>query len=259
MIIDGHTHIHPRIDGFGENRNASVAALIDGLRNGPISKAIVLPIAPEISNEFVAEACREYPDILTGFASVEPLLGDVAIEQFERAIFDLGLRGLKLHPRRQKFGHNEFVQIIPLIKKTVDLKVPVLIDAFPYGQGFFDRREVQLVNDMAVAVPHAKIILAHAGGYQIFDALMVAKANPNVFLDISFTPLYFRGTSIERDLGFVIRKMGGERIIYGSDHPDTPILTAFEQMMEVLNGYGLTEAHMEAVLGNNLAELLSWT
>lgn len=257
MIIDCHTHIHPQADGFLPNRDASLATLIEALRHGPVDRAVVLPIAPEVSNDFIADACRTYPDELIGFASVEPLKGKSAIEQFEEAIVHLGLKGLKLHPRRQGFGQADFEQIVPLIKKAADLMVPVLIDAFPYGQSVFKTHAVQLVNDLAVVVPRAKLILAHAGGYQLFDALMVAKSNPYVFLDISLTPLYFRGTSVENDLGFVIRKMGAERIIYGSDHPDIPILTAFEQMMEVLDHYGLTTTQVDAILGNNLVELLS--
>lgn len=257
MIIDCHTHIHPRADGFGARCDASVAALLEALRDGPVDRAVVLPIAPIVSNEFIANACREHPDALIGFASVEPLKGKSAIGEFERAVAQLGLKGLKLHPRLQGFGHADLMQIVPLIEKAADLRTPILIDAFPYGQDLFRTRAVPLINDLAIAVPRARLIMAHAGGHQLFDAMLVAKANTNVFLDISLTPLYYRGTSIETDLGFVIRKVGAERVLYGSDHPDRPFLSTFSETIALLEGYGLTASQMDAVLGNNLTDLLA--
>ena len=257
MIIDCHTHIHPQADGFGPNCDASLAGLLEALQGGPVNRAVVLPIAPMVPNEYIAEACQKHPNELIGFASVDPLKEE-ALEKFEQAIVALGLKGLKLHPRLQGFGQSDLTQIVPLIQKATDLKVPVLIDAFPYGRDIFHTRVVPLVNDLAVAVPEARLIMAHAGGHQLFDAMMVAKANRNVYLDISLTPLYYRGTSIEADLGFVIRKVGVERIIYGSDHPDRPLLMAYSETVRILEGYGLTASQLEAILGNNLTELLAW-
>ena len=257
MIIDCHTHIHPDVDGLGDRYDASAKTLVDSLRQGPVDRAVILPIAPRVSNEFVSETCLAYPDELIGFASVEPLKGYVAIEDFERAVTLLGLKGLKLHPRMQEFGHDDLEQVVPLIQKCADLGVPALIDAFPYGRNMFKTRCIELINNLAQAVPQARIILAHAGGYQLFDALVVAKANRNVFLDISFTPQYYRGTSIINDLGFVIHKLGAERIIYGSDHPEMPVISTFDDTVKILEEYGLNSSQMDDILGNNMASLIS--
>lgn len=257
MIIDCHTHIHPHADGLGDRYDASAKTLVEALRQSPIDRAVVLPIAPRVSNEFVFEVCRAYPDELIGFASVEPQKGDQAIEEFEQAVTKLGLQGLKLHPRMQGFGQDDLEQVVPLIQKCANLKVPALIDAFPYGQDVFKTRSIELINNLAQAVPQARIILAHAGGYQLFDALVVAKANRNVFLDISFTPQYYRGTSIINDLGFVIHKLGAERIIYGSDHPEMPALSTFYDTVKILEEYGLNSSQMDAILGKNMDSLIS--
>jgi predicted TIM-barrel fold metal-dependent hydrolase len=257
MIIDCHTHIHPQPDGWGARFDASVNTLVDALARGPVNRAVVLPIAPKVSNEFIAQACRNHPERLIGFASVEPLQGARAIEQFERAVQDLGLRGLKLHPRLQGFGQADGQQIVPLIQKAAALKVPVLIDAFPYGRDVFKTRAVALINDLAGAVPDANLILAHAGGYRVLEAFLVAKAHRNVHLDISFTPSYYRGSSVEMDLGFVIRKMNAERILYGSDHPERPLLEAYRETRETLERFGLTDRQLEAVFGGNLTPLVS--
>ncbi|MBI4354997.1 MAG: amidohydrolase family protein [Candidatus Omnitrophica bacterium] len=257
MIIDGHTHIHPHADGWGGRYDASLATLVEALTQGPVQRAVVLPIAPKVSNDFIAESCRRYPDQLIGFASVDPMAATAGIEELERAVGQLKLKGLKLHPRLQGFGRNEYTQLVPLIQRAARLNVPVLIDAFPYGKELFETRAVELINALAEAVPDANLIMAHAGGYQLFEAFLVAKAHRNVFLDISYTLPYFRGSSIETDLGFVIRKMHAQRIIYGSDHPEQPLAAAFTETRVVLERYGLTPKQMDAVLGENLAPLVN--
>ena len=256
MIIDGHTHVHPQPDGFGPKYDASVASLIQAIRQSPVDKAVVLPIAPEISNEFVATACREHPDELIGFASVDPLLGKRAVEQLEEEVVRFELKGLKLHPRRQGFGYRHLPHIIPLIEQAANLNIPVLIDAFPYGQDFLRDKVLALINDLAMAVPEAAIIMAHMGGYRVFDALMIAKANRNVYLDISYTLLYYRHSSIERDIGFVIKKIGAERVVYGSDHPEMPLRQSFEESIRILEQFDLTANEMDCILGNNIASLV---
>lgn len=256
MIIDGHTHIHPRPNGFGSKYDASVASLIQAIRQSPVDKAVVLPIAPEISNEFVVAACREYPDELIGFASVDPRLGKKAVEKLEEEVTSFGLKGLKLHPRRQGFGYRHFLNILPLIQQAAKLNIPVLIDTFLYGQDFLKGNVLELVNDLAIAVPKAMIIMAHMGGHRVFDAFMIAKANKNIYLDISYTLLYYRHSSIEKDIGFIIKKMGAERVVYGSDHPEMPLCPTFEESIRILEQFKLTARELDGILGKNIADLV---
>ena len=47
---------------------------------------------PRVSNDFVADAVRRYPDVFLGFASVDPWKGKLAIAEAERAVKTLGLQ-----------------------------------------------------------------------------------------------------------------------------------------------------------------------
>src|SRR3990172_10037888 len=103
MIIDAHTHIHPDPKGFGERYDASLETLISSLEKSDVDKAILLPISPYVPNEFIAEACRKYPDLLIGFASVNPL-DPGSPDKLMHDVKKYNLKGLKLHPRIQKFS-----------------------------------------------------------------------------------------------------------------------------------------------------------
>ena len=99
--------------------------------------------------------------------------------------------------------------------------------------------------------------MAHFGGYKLWDALFVAKAHPNIFVDLSYTLLYFRGSSLEKDLGFAIKKLGSHRCIYGSDHPEMKIDKTLVASLEVLNSYKLSSKDMDNILGGTISSLIS--
>ena len=128
MVIDAHVHITENDRWFNTNYNASVERLIKSLGASKIDKAVVLPIAPFISNEFVAKVCSEYPEKLIGFASVNPIDSD-AVKKLEEDVIKYDLKGLKLHSRLQEFQlADQNAQLV--IKKAAELNIPVLIDAW---------------------------------------------------------------------------------------------------------------------------------
>jgi predicted TIM-barrel fold metal-dependent hydrolase len=49
-------------------------------------------------NEYVAKSVKKYPNMLIGFALVDPQRGREAAEELKRCVTKLGIKGLKLHP-----------------------------------------------------------------------------------------------------------------------------------------------------------------
>ncbi len=255
MIIDAHTHIHPDPNGFGERFDASLKNLVDSLDRCPVEKAILLPFFPQVPNEFIAKSCKKFPDKLIGFASLNPLEGERAAKILESDIKKYNLKGLKLHPRLQNFELTD-PSILPVFKKCADLAIPAIIDAFP-GTTKKDGASVPIqIGKIADSVPDAKIIIAHAGGYKVLDSLFVAKNHRNIFLDLSFSLNYFQSSSIEQDIGFVIKKLGADRCIYGSDHPEMSLDTTYEQSVNLLKKFNLDDDEMTSVFGGTIESLL---
>src|SRR5438445_13057738 len=52
---------------------------------------------PRVTNELVAQACRDHPRTFIGFGSVDPLKGALAVEELN-TISQLGLTGAKVPP-----------------------------------------------------------------------------------------------------------------------------------------------------------------
>jgi len=258
MIIDAHTHIHPDPHGFGLHKDASVETLVTNLRGAGIDKAVVLAIEPDIGNAYVAEKCMEYPELI-GFVSLDPLSPASVKETLCSYVGGGSMHGVKLHPRRQGFGIDNLHQVIQLVEHASAYNVPILFDAFPYGDTYYKVQEVRLIHEVAQAVPQADIIMAHAGGIHVMDALMVVKGNRNVVVDVSFTPFWFAGSNIYKDLVFVLRKLGANRILHGSDSPELPPGRALDDTLSLCDQCGFSESDKSLVLSGNIQRLLSGT
>lgn len=257
MIIDAHTHIHPEPEWSGESNDALLENLISSINNIKIYKAVILPIYPQISNEFIRDACKKYPDKLIGFASVDPSDEKKAIKTLEKCVSKYHLKGLKLHPRIQKINLSG-KKIVRVVKRAAALNIPLLFDCFPQWDANFviNKTFPERIGELAQEVPEAKIIMAHAGGYKLWDAFFIARANSNIYLDFSFSISYFKGSSIEQDLGFILKKLGAKRCIYGSDYPEVSMPESLKDAREMVEKINLSSEEKDYFFGKTLLSIL---
>ena len=94
---------------------------------------------PYVGNDYVASVAQQYPDRFIGFRLGGPLEGDMAIQELERSVKELGLRGLKLHPTTQAFFPND-IRFYPLWEKCAELGIPA---SLPYGADRRGRRNAR--------------------------------------------------------------------------------------------------------------------
>lgn len=257
MVIDAHVHIWENTGDPVARGDGSLTSLLKNLEANPdIQKAVILPIAPKVSNRFVGEACKAHPDKLIGFASVDPHAKN-ATKILERDVREYGLKGLKIHPRIQKAAPSS-PEVVRLVQKAAKLGLPVLVDCFPQRTAAFpvEKTYPDEIYKLAMKVPEAKIIMAHLGGYKLWDAFAVARACPNMYFDLSFTPYFFRNTSISHDLAFVLKKLGARRCIYGSDYPEAPLGESLAIGEELAVNAGLSEEDKEYFFGKSLLSIL---
>ena len=182
--------------------------------------------APD-TNDYVAGIARTYPDQFIGFASVDPWRGEAGVEELERAVGELGLRGLKLHPIHQAFFPND-TRFYPFYEKCVELGVPVLFHTgfaaagadSPGGGGFKLKYSAPIpgIDDVAADFPELTIIMAHPSWPWIEEQIAVALHKPNVYLDLSgWAPKYIPEVLI-RETNTRLR----DKVLFGSDFPYLP-------------------------------------
>lgn len=208
------------------------------------------------SNEYVSDLCRQNPDSLIGFASVNPNRED-AVDVIEKAIVQLGLKGIKFHPPLQKFYPNDR-KIFPIYEKAIELNVPVVfhVGTTPFGSMVrLDQANPILLDDVACAFPELRIMLTHLGTLWHNESFMVVEKNPNVFIDTS-AYVYEIKELLTHNL---IERVGEDKFIFGTDYP-MPFGGAMHNMsdfVDCINQLELSDDVKEKIFHKNFQILLN--
>jgi predicted TIM-barrel fold metal-dependent hydrolase len=242
MIIDAHLHVDD-IPALGWKLAAGDC--VRRLDEAGIEKGVVMTIvdAPEVNPDaldLIAEACAAHPGRLEAFARIHPWYGDESVSLLERAIGELGFKGLKLHPVTT-IAHPAGADTLRLIRAAAAHGAPTL----------FHCGDEPLTTPLAIAraaeaCPEATIILGHMGGYfHVDEAIEVAERHANLVLETSAMPY-------PEKIREAVERLGPERVIYGSDGPACSPRIEVEKVRLA----GLDADSERLVLGENAARLL---
>lgn len=248
-IIDAHLHLDDRVGGSADE---AVSSLTAAMQDCGVGHAIVLHLLwQHWSVEEVAAALSQQPT-LTGFVNVDPN-SSTALADLQHG-YDLGFRGLKLHPRLQKY-RPDHEDCINLVRRAGELDMPALIDCFPDGDWLLAELNLLQYATLARAAPGTKLIVAHAAGHHCLDLLMLAKRIPNLWFDLSYSLLYYGGPVVDA-LFYCLKSIRYERVNFGTDYPDRPLKESIEMSLALLEKFEVTGEAKEKLLWKNAQQLL---
>jgi predicted TIM-barrel fold metal-dependent hydrolase len=253
MTIDCHTHIFEAGRGGPFDLPCGAEDLVRQMDEHHVDVSIVLPLPGDATNEFVHQECARFPDRLVGLYTPEFDVPTETIARMESFFERYSPAGLKIHPRRQSVTVEQ-----SLVRETLawaaGRNIPVLFDVFSFGPSLDNPAMYPLAyHRLAQQLPELRMVLAHAGGHRLMDAFLAAKANPEIYLDLSFTPVYFKGSSLADDCAFLCRRLPAGRVLYGSDFPSVPFSDSLEAARRFLDG--LETAVSNQVMGCAAARL----
>lgn len=248
-VFDAHLHLDESIPG---EATYAVTALCEQMRDAGVERAVLLQLQTQrwTINE-VADAVRGR-DCLVPFVNLHPYEHNVK-DQLLVAIREMGFKGLKLHPRLQKFSIED-ERTYQLVNYAGGMGIPVVIDAFPDGDWLMQGFSPIAFARLATACKNSKIVIAHIGGHHVIDFLMLSKRIKNIYFDISFSLLYYRGSSVIQDILYSIKSLRGDRIFYGSDYPDRSLGASLIASITELESGGLSDILMDRLLYSNAKE-----
>ena len=238
-LYDAHTHIGCNDpDGYRQ----SAAELVEALTAAD-ARGVVFPLhEPDgyaAANDAALAAATEHPDRLVAFCRVSP--HDDALREARRAL-DAGARGIKLHPRAERFGMEEPV-VSELVALAHERRVPVLIHA---GRGIpaLGQHTVRL----AERHREARLILAHAAISDLAWLWRVLPEHPNVLIDTAWwNPV---------DLVALFSLAPPANVVWASDSPyGRPTASAVLALRCALQA-GLEPAQVRGVAGGTMARVL---
>jgi uncharacterized protein len=131
-------------------------------------------------------------------------LGEDPIDEAVRCL-DLGARGIKLHPRAQRFLLND-ERLAPVFALAAERRVPILIHG---GRGLPPIADH--LHRLVDAHPEAQLIIAHAGIADLAALASRFSGKAGVFFDTSvWSPI---------DLLDFFHQVPPEQVLYASDYP----------------------------------------
>ena len=202
----------------------------------------------KVPNEMVAALVAQRPDRFVGFASVDPNKHQLAVEELEHAVRDLGMRGLKLHPPTQHFYPNDRAHY-PLWAKAEELGIPVLVHTgHNQSGGRMQYGDPTHLDEVALDFPNLRLILAHFGFPWVNQAISVTWIRRNCYLELSgWSPKYIPDTVWKYAKGIF-----PDRVLFGTD---APVMTA-QRWLRDFEEIDLPEEVKRKILYTNSRRLL---
>jgi predicted TIM-barrel fold metal-dependent hydrolase len=239
-LYDAHTHIGADDpDGYTQSAEELLARLERAGARGvvfPMQEPSGYPAA----NDRVLRAAAESGGRLVAFCRVDPHADPVAEA---RRCLDEGARGIKLHPRAERFTLSE-----PAVREIVALAhergVPVLIHA---GRGIpaLGEDTVRLSGEF----PRARLILAHAAISDLAWLWRVLPEHPNLFVDTAWWS--------PADLIALFTLAPPGSLLWASDAPYGLPLPSAAMHMRCAVQAGLEPPALRSIAGAQLERLLA--
>ncbi|NLY90454.1 MAG: amidohydrolase [Firmicutes bacterium] len=210
-----------------------------------------------VTNEEIHRLVNLAPDKFIGFAAVDPFSAQ-ALEKLEYAFSELKLRGLALHPSRQRFYPGDKL-LSPLYDLCEKYDRPIIFHSgLSWEPDTLSKyaRPIEF-EELAYRRPKLRICLAHFGWPWVQETAMLLVKYPNVYTDTSllhFDSAYEFYTHLftsEIPLTWLDRSLR-HQVMFGSNNP------RFEQirMVDAISRLGLRDSTLELILGGNAMEFL---
>jgi predicted TIM-barrel fold metal-dependent hydrolase len=264
MIIDAHASVYPdslrlKIPKLYPNAtmflDATQEHMMREMDRAGIEKSILwaIPMDGETDcNSWIASLEKKNPDRFIGFATVNVTRGkDAALKELEHGINDLGLHGLKVHPRQQRIRMNDPL-VLELAKKAGEMEIPLVFHVASGDATIHAKRSQEEADNEAQfeKSTYLKDISQVYNSFRVMAAHMGGIYNP----DIQKTKISFQtaGCSVDA-IEYAVKTLGEDRIVFGSDYP------FFSQYDEVakIKGARISDQAKEKILSKNLERMLS--
>jgi len=186
-----------------------------------------------------------------------------------------GAKGVKMHPGQYSHYAND-EGLWPMYAKCQELGLPILADSGPWPHSHLvlmypnplgfklhepnpDYAEPKNWAKVLEAFPHLTVILAHLGSAWWDERVELAQKYPNVYFDTSQgfaapdrLPVVAHRGLAEEDAVRIFRKIGTDRIVFGTDFPGIAPKPQLEQILRM----PLTDEEKRQILAENAKRIL---
>ena len=259
-IVDFHTHVWP--DSVADKAvrglmtdgmltpfyDGTISGLLTDMDRCGVDASVIQPVATKASqvpsiNNWVAGVRN--PRIIP-FGAMHPDFEEPATEIARMA--SLGLRGMKLHPEHQSFAPDE-PRLAAVYEAALAHDMTILFHAGADEVHPTVHGTPESFLAVMEAFPGLRIVLAHLGGYRVWNHVAELLVGRDVYLDTAYT----LGHLPDADFVEIVHAHGAERVLFGSDGPWTDAAEEIAWLRRLPFRPGIADA----ILGENAERLLA--
>ncbi len=173
-----------------------------------------------ISNNEIAEIVARFPERFIGLATVDLRKPMEAVRELDRAVRELGLRGLFILPWMWDLPPNDR-RYYPLYVKCVELDIPFCCQVGHTGpmRRSEPGRPIPYLDDVALDFPELVIVGGHTGHPWTDEMIGLAWKYPNVHIDTSaYLPRYYPPALVH-----FMNSYGQDKVLWGTNYPMLPV------------------------------------
>ena len=279
MRVDSLTHILPRyfVDNrdemvhrdrtfaelFGTSPNAKIEScesLLCSMDAAEVDVAVVAGFgwtdldAARRANDYLLESAANHPDRLVACCSVNPLWGDVALDEASRCLA-AGAKGIgELHADTQGWSNNIGEDLDDLMALLTELNaVAIIHSSEPYGHAYPGKGGMtpDRLHQLASRYPANRFVFSHLGGGLPWFAMMpeIGSALHNVRYDTAAVPYLYQSNVYSA----AVAAVGADRLLFASDWP---LIGHSRALRHAKSDANLSHADRQRILGINAAEVL---
>ena len=226
-VIDLHNHVFfdEELGAFSDTHKGTPEEIIELTKNTQMKKSGIITMAQKgqiektkEKNDRIIKLAKNNMQFIP-ICSVHPDDGKAALAEMER-IAKLGVRFIKLHPNTQHFDVSS-EQLVKVVEKAGTLNLIILLE----GTFVIDANALGKYLNLVIPNPNTKFIFTHMGGTQFSDLQIFMILNKykwykrNVWFDLAGTVVEYANSPYEDQLIWTMKKIGTDRIIFGSDFP----------------------------------------
>jgi predicted TIM-barrel fold metal-dependent hydrolase len=205
-------------------------------------------------NRWICDVARTRP-WMTPFVAADPhvLGGEAGAAHLREMVRGHGARGIKIHPAVQRFRPDD-PGMSAIYRECRELGLAVLSHSGS-AHGPFQWAEPAAFAPVLRDHPGLKLVLAHLGGGRWKQTAELAAGYPDVVFDLCEVIEWTGAPDAPTDeqLAALIREVGADRVVMGSDWPWYDLGHTVERVRELPL---LSDEEREGILGRNAARIL---
>lgn len=179
----------------------------------------------------------------------------VDMEEFLKKACNANIRNIKILPYEDYITEDKYDYYLNASKIADKLGLFITVCCTYGSKHIYEINNLTLAKLIAENV-NTTVVMAHAGGARVLDAMSIALDIDNIMMDLAFSLSFWEGSSVMQDIAFCIKKVGADRILFGSDGPHLNVKQTIDVAKDFFNQYNFSDLDKENMFYKNADRLI---